>query len=131
MEEFRTVLLDVWREACRHIEIGQSTETIAAMLAKHLPIAQVLVRQIDSARGCVETVAMGGALPAGPVCDARRECSPAAMEFALAWCKVGKAVHGRRHQRAELETRRRRPASRKTSWLVRFRFPTAAGPCSC
>ncbi len=49
MEEFRTVLLDVWREACRHIEISQSTETIAAMLAKHVPIAQVLVRQIDPA----------------------------------------------------------------------------------
>ena len=34
MEEFRTVLLDVWREACRHIEISHSTETIAAILAQ-------------------------------------------------------------------------------------------------
>ncbi len=32
VEEFRTVLLDVWREACRHIEISRSTETIAALL---------------------------------------------------------------------------------------------------
>ena len=30
--DFRTVLLDVWREACRHIEISVSIETIAGTL---------------------------------------------------------------------------------------------------
>ena len=104
MEEFRAVLLDVWREACRHIEITQSTETIAAMLAEHLPIAQVLVREIDAAKGCLETVAMGVASPDGPGTDARRECSAAEMEFMIAWCKMGRVVHGRRSRRAELAT---------------------------
>ena len=32
MEGYQNVLLAVWREACRHIEITQSTETIAGLL---------------------------------------------------------------------------------------------------
>ena len=39
MERFRDVLLDVWREACRHIEIAESTAAIAPMLAHHLPLS--------------------------------------------------------------------------------------------
>ena len=129
MEEFRSVLLDVWREACRHIEISQSTETIAAMLAEHLPIAQVLVRQIDPARGCLETVAMGVALPAGP------GATPAGNAPRRKWssCSPG-ASWGRRFRAATQPPSWKRlcpPASRKMFWPVRFSFPTAAGPCWC
>ena len=38
MLKFQVVLLNVWREACRHIEITQSTETIAAMLVRGMLI---------------------------------------------------------------------------------------------
>jgi hydrogenase-4 transcriptional activator len=53
----RSVLVDVWREACRHIEIQESTQTIARILAKLGPIRQLLVRSIDRSRNCLETVA--------------------------------------------------------------------------
>ena len=59
MEQSQQVLLKVWQEACRHIEIGQSTANIAAMLACHVPVEQVLVRRIDSIRSGLETVAAG------------------------------------------------------------------------
>ena len=52
MEKFQTVLLNVWQEACRHIEISESTETISAILAKHMPIRQILVRRIDCQHPC-------------------------------------------------------------------------------
>ena len=102
MEEFRTVLLDVWREACRHIEIGRSTETIAALLAQEVPIAQVRVVEIDPARNCLETVAVGPPSTDGRPGDARSECSAGQMELLLAWCKLGKVSHGNRARGGEL-----------------------------
>src|SRR5262245_43825792 len=56
MERFRDLLLNVWREACRHIEIHESTETIARMLHRHMPVAEVIVREIDVERSRLETV---------------------------------------------------------------------------
>jgi transcriptional regulator with GAF, ATPase, and Fis domain len=90
--QYRELLLDVWREACRHIEITRSTGAIAGFLAPHLPIERILVRRIDPQRNCVETVA-AGPLPAdrGP-CDARNECQPAQMEAILRWCRAGKVA---------------------------------------
>jgi transcriptional regulator with GAF, ATPase, and Fis domain len=89
------LLLEVWREACRHIDIGQSTKTIARMLAKYVPLTQVVVRRIDAERCCLETVAVGpdspGALPYG-----RTECAPAELARLLDWCGQGEVVHLRR-----------------------------------
>ncbi len=102
MDEFRTVLLDVWREACRHIEISRSTETIAALLAQQVPIAEVRVVQIDPARNCVETVALGAPSTNGLPRDARSECTAGQMELLLAWCKLGKISHGNRARGGEL-----------------------------
>ncbi len=66
MEEFQAVLLSVWREACRHIEITESTANIAAMLVEWMPLEQVLVRRLDLKRSSLETVAVGLG-PAGTV----------------------------------------------------------------
>jgi len=57
MERFASLLLDVWREACQHIEIGESLERIAPLLARRMPLDWILVRRIDAARGSVETAA--------------------------------------------------------------------------
>ena len=59
MERFREVLLDVWREACRHIEIHESTGNIARLLAKELPLAALLVRRLDPPHMAIDTVAIG------------------------------------------------------------------------
>ncbi|OHB66020.1 MAG: Fis family transcriptional regulator [Planctomycetes bacterium RBG_13_63_9] len=89
MEKFQTVLLSVWQEACRHIEIIESTETISAILARHMPIHQILVRRIDRQHCCLETVAAGlGASPG----DARTECSPSQMKRLLSWCRRGEVT---------------------------------------
>ena len=60
MERYRDVLLEVWREACRHIEIAESTARIDRIIARHLPISALLVRRIDPERSAVETVGTGG-----------------------------------------------------------------------
>lgn len=92
MEKFRTVLLKVWQEACRHIEISQSTETISAILCRHIPIDRILVRRIDRQHSCLETVAVGLAVAEDRQPDARTECSPAEMKKLLAWCRRGQVA---------------------------------------
>jgi hypothetical protein len=51
---FDTFLVAVWKEACKHAEIGESTERIAAILARQMPLAQLVVRRIECKRGCLE-----------------------------------------------------------------------------
>ncbi len=93
MKKFQTVLLSVWQEACRHIEISRSTETIAALLVRHMPIDQLLVRRIDRQRSCLETVAVESLDPDLAASDARTECSAAEMKKLLAWCRQGQVAH--------------------------------------
>jgi len=97
MEKSQTVLLNVWQEACRHIEISESTETISAILAKRMPIRQILVRRLDCQHGCLETVAVGLQASEHLRLDARTECSPSQIERLLSWCKRGEVTKlGRR-----------------------------------
>jgi transcriptional regulator with GAF, ATPase, and Fis domain len=84
-DAFGRLLLDVWREACRHIEITVSTATIAPMLANHMPLAQVFVRRLDQDRGCLETVALGLPQGARALPDARSECRGGRLEAILDW----------------------------------------------
>ena len=93
MEQLREVLLDVWREACRHIEIAESTDTIARLLGRRMPIGRILVRLIEPQRGCVETVAVGPAEPDEPPAEARTECDGPRLDALLAWCRKGEVVH--------------------------------------
>lgn len=95
MERFRDVLLDVWREACRHIEIHESTGNIARLLAKELPLAALLVRRLDPPHLAIDTVAMGE--PARHVLDpaGRTVCSPAQWKKLMAWHRQGAVVHTR------------------------------------
>jgi len=87
MEKFQPVLLKVWQEACRHIEIGDSTETITAILAEHVPIDRILVRRVDPERLSLETVAVGSARPDSSNPAARTEVSRSQMAELLAWCR--------------------------------------------
>ena len=106
MEKFQSVLLTVWREACRHIEIRQSAETIAPLLLRDMPVDQFLVRRIDRQRSCLETVAIGLPSSEHPHLEAHTECSAAQMKKLLAWCRRGKVTHHGRgvHLRGELKT---------------------------
>jgi len=91
---FGQLLLDVWREACRHIEITASTATIASMLATHMPVEQVFVRRLDRQRGWLETVALGLAQGARPLPDARSDCRGDRLRWLLDWA-AGRQVSQR------------------------------------
>jgi hydrogenase-4 transcriptional activator len=89
VEKFQQVLMAVWQEVGRHLEIGLSAQTIASMLVDEAPLAQFLVRRIDPRRSCVETVAVG--MPDGE--HARLEAvthySPADFRRLARWVDKG------------------------------------------
>jgi transcriptional regulator with GAF, ATPase, and Fis domain len=89
LDRFNQILLDVWRESCRHIEIGELTETVTRMLAHHMPLAQVYVRQIDPIRHWIETVALGFEPESEPSYASRSECTPQEMADIAAWGERG------------------------------------------
>ncbi len=99
MEKFNEVLLEVWREACRHIEIHVSADTIAVMLAKHLPLECLLVRRFDGQHQTLDTVAVG--VPkSGPIhATVKSTCTPARWKRLLAWAQHGEILHAPERRR--------------------------------
>ncbi len=80
-------LLDVWREVCRHIEIGESVERLTPLLARRLPADFVLVRRLDLPRSYLETVATGISRGENLAVRTRSDCPSAALERIVRWCR--------------------------------------------
>jgi hydrogenase-4 transcriptional activator len=75
MESYAGLLLDVWRAACRHIEIDQSADDITRIVAPRLPLARLVVRRIDVDRSAIETVADSVVREGAPL-EPRRDSRP-------------------------------------------------------
>lgn len=102
MERFAPLLLNVWREACRHIEIGEAVATAAPELFQRLPINLVLIRRFDRERRSLETIAVGHCRPS-PTPQARKhEFAEGHFEQLLAWCRAGALLHGNLRELHEL-----------------------------
>jgi transcriptional regulator with GAF, ATPase, and Fis domain len=85
-------LLDVWREVCRHIEIGESVERLAPLLSLHFPADYLVVRHVDVAHTCVETVATGLCQSEPLNLRPRSPCQPQALERLLSWGRHGEVL---------------------------------------
>ncbi len=102
MKKFIPLLLEVWREACRHIQINESVGRIAPLLARRLPADQIVLRRFDLARACVETLA-ASACRGGPDPEpTRTECSPEQLDAMVGWGHRGEVFVG---EAAEAERR--------------------------
>ncbi len=87
------IIVDVWREACRHIEISRSAEAIAQRLAASMPVGHLLVRRVDLEHLCVDTVAVGAGSAAGAATiPARTPCSAAQLNSLTAWESRGAII---------------------------------------
>jgi transcriptional regulator with GAF, ATPase, and Fis domain len=94
MQRFAPTLLDVWREVGKHLEIGESVTTLAALLARRLPMERLLVRWLDRERSCVETVASWTATAGQAALPLRSACTAEVMERLRLWCKEKKVLRG-------------------------------------
>lgn len=54
----QNLLVDVWREACRHIEISESAAAIAALLRPLIPFEVMVLRRFNPAELTLETAAV-------------------------------------------------------------------------
>jgi transcriptional regulator with GAF, ATPase, and Fis domain len=92
LKQFGDLLLAVWQEACRHIDIAESTTTIARMLAARMPVDAVVVREVDVKRSRLETVAIGTAGRRATLDPGPTYCSTAQLTRLLAWCRRGEVA---------------------------------------
>ncbi len=94
MERYATLLLGVWREACRNIELAESVQCIAPLIAKRLPADLVLVRRVHLAESAVETIAIGAKDEAAAAdAHARTVVKEQDLKRLLAWSKRGEVSH--------------------------------------
>ena len=91
----RELLLEVWREACRHLELEQSLERIALLLTSHVVADHLLVRQLDLVHSGLETVAAAACRANAPaVATTRTDLNNPAVQDLLAWCRDSVAASG-------------------------------------
>ena len=81
----------VWKEACRHLDGGESTARVAQSLARHLQVSQVIVYRLNAKKSSLEAVTLetpagGNTLPIAPI------VLPAGrLRKLLDWCQEGVA----------------------------------------
>jgi transcriptional regulator with GAF, ATPase, and Fis domain len=97
------LLLDTWREVCRHLDIHESARLLAPRLAEVLPLRRVVVRRLDVGRARIDTVATGDVGgPAGVPPDPRTPLAPDELERLGAWARAGQVRVWRRDERDAL-----------------------------
>jgi len=94
MKRFMPLLLDIWRESCRHIDIRDSVSRIAPLLLRRLPVDIVLLRRFDAQRTGLETVAAATPGRVDPPAQTKTECTRSQSEAILRWCREGSALRG-------------------------------------
>lgn len=99
MTQYHPLLLDIWREACRHIEINDSSATFAEILAEELPLAGLIVRQFDHAHPAIETVATGGFELGQNNFTTKTGLTQPLLRRVVSWAKRGEVLHCPDHQR--------------------------------
>ncbi|MGH7286556.1 MAG: sigma-54-dependent Fis family transcriptional regulator, partial [Myxococcota bacterium] len=91
--EHSPVLIEVWREACQHIELADAVVRIFPHLRSELPLGLLAVRELDLARRAVETLAAAPRDDDEIAAPSRSELSADELDAILAWCRSGALEH--------------------------------------
>ncbi len=93
MEKFNQILLQVWREACRDIQIEKSCAVISSMLLQHIPLDQVLIRDFEDKKKNLETIAVGFTNSATGLTQAVSHYTPREWKKVIGFCKQKSILH--------------------------------------
>ncbi len=93
MEHHSRLLLDVWREACRHIEIAEAADRITPLILRQLPLDQLVLRTVELERSAVDTVAASARNNSRPAMRLRSDSTPEQIDQLLGWCRRGEIIH--------------------------------------
>jgi len=91
-DELSEVVTEVWREACRHIELESAVTAIARTIAAHGPFRAVAVVCADAAARTVETRAIGWVGRRADVAAATAPLGVAAWQKLTKWLRDGDLV---------------------------------------
>jgi len=88
MDRFLPSLLEIWREACRHIRIQESIHRMHEVLTTRLHARATMLRRLDQNRTGLETVAVAGDVAVFEHLPARSACPPGGFDALEAWCRT-------------------------------------------
>ena len=94
MATFHPLLLEVWREGCRHIEIEGSVDTFARMLGAPLALEALAIVRFDRSRGTLELLARAGAAEKPKRGRMVRELRGAERRLVERWITAGALARG-------------------------------------
>lgn len=94
MKQSTRLLLEIWREVCRHLEIGDSLERVASPIARRMPMKLLLIRHLDVQRSLVETVASWCRRPRQTLPPLQSVCRSDDLQRLLIWCKQEQIFRG-------------------------------------
>src|SRR5689334_22588853 len=84
----------LWREVCRHPEIGSAVSKLVPHLRGDLPLRLVLVRRFDVPRRQLETVGEDAREERDLPAHAHSEYTESQFETVLAWCRQNRPLRG-------------------------------------
>ena len=94
MQRFQQFLLHVWREVCQHLEIGESADRIAQMLADHVPLSRLAMYRLDPATRRLVLVADGPhAAGHAPHASTSVELPDRQVKRLMQWIRTGGISH--------------------------------------
>lgn len=96
------LLLNLWREACRHIELGESIVRMTELVNRRIPLDLVLIRRISIEEALVETIAVGqtGGVPVPR--QSRFECTDDDLDRLAEWRRQGHILRSTNRDRNPL-----------------------------
>ncbi len=86
------LLLEVWREVCRHLEIHESVERLLPTLAEQIPLEALAIRRVDRQRSCLETVACGMGTGGAPIAVGKTSLDETELMELLEWFEDGRVT---------------------------------------
>jgi hydrogenase-4 transcriptional activator len=89
MDRYQDMLLEIWREIGRHVEIREAAQNIANILAQHLPLECLFVRRWNTREQLLETVAIGAPRRKPVSIPATSEFTSSEWKQAQAWARSG------------------------------------------
>lgn len=92
MERHTALLLSVWREVCKHVELAESLERTFTPISRRIPIDRVLIRRLDLQRSMLETMAIADTSGQTRVDQTRSALQGSEAEELLTWCRRGQAT---------------------------------------
>jgi len=94
MEAFRSLLLEVWREACQHIQVTEACTTIGQYLSREMPLSAIVVLRFDANQQLLTAVAEA-MMDRAPAVDRFRHIALSAAEAKrlVAWSREATIRH--------------------------------------